>query len=93
MQPAVLFTLHALNLLVGILCIAILGLTTYSIILNDRVSVPEDVEGTSMGMLMWPGAGGVVDMLLFLGILIAGEKRRFVSLHPVRCSEDKNNVV
>lgn len=31
---------------------------------------------------MWPGVGGIVDALLFLGILIAGEKRNFVSSLP-----------
>ncbi|KAK5715921.1 hypothetical protein LTR15_009746 [Elasticomyces elasticus] len=64
------------------LCIAILGLATHSIILNDQIQPPEslNVQGTAMGMLMWPGAGGVVDFLLFLFVLVAGERRRFKTL-------------
>ncbi|KAK5693115.1 hypothetical protein LTR97_010591 [Elasticomyces elasticus] len=82
MKPTILFTLHALNAVVGSLCIAILGLATHSIILNDQVEPLEslDVQGTAMGMLMWPGAGGVVDCLLFLLVLVAGEGRRFKTL-------------
>ncbi|KAK3628357.1 hypothetical protein LTR56_018625 [Elasticomyces elasticus] len=82
MKPTLLYTLHALNAIIGCLCIAILGLATHSIILNDQVELLEslDVQGTGMGMLMWPGAGGVVDFLLFLFVLIAGKRRRFNTL-------------
>ncbi|KAK3626604.1 hypothetical protein LTR56_019670 [Elasticomyces elasticus] len=77
MKPVILYTLHALNAMVGCLCIAMLGLATHSITLNDRFEPPEslDVQGTAMGMLMWPGAGGMVDFLLFLCVLVAGERR------------------
>ncbi|KAK5722026.1 hypothetical protein LTR17_014530 [Elasticomyces elasticus] len=81
MKPTILYTLHALNAIIGCICVALLGLATHSIILNDRIEPPEssDVQGTAMGMLMWPGAGGVVDFLLFLFVLVAGERRRFRS--------------
>ncbi|KAK5727729.1 hypothetical protein LTR17_012491 [Elasticomyces elasticus] len=82
MKATILYALHALNAIVGCLCIAILELSIHSIILNDQVEPPEslDVQGTALGMLMWPGAGGVVDCLLFLFVLVAGERRIFKTL-------------
>ena len=65
--------LHILNIVIGCLCIAILGLTVHAIILKDRIetSIPQSVKSTEIPMLMWAGCGGIVDMLLFFGLLIA----------------------
>ncbi|KAH7086985.1 hypothetical protein FB567DRAFT_580123 [Paraphoma chrysanthemicola] len=59
--------LHTLNILIGIISIAILSLVARSVALTDKLSsrIPSDVRGTDRGMLFWPGCGGVVDMLLF----------------------------
>lgn len=72
-----LLLLHVLNGLVGSLCIAILGLTTHAIVIKDQVDplLPGNITSTGMGMLMWAGCGGIVDMLLFLG-LISGKSAR-----------------
>jgi hypothetical protein len=63
-------TLHFLNVLIGCLCIAILGLTTHSIVLSDRIDplISKNIKDTGLSMLMWAGCGGIVDMLLFLCI-------------------------
>jgi len=68
-----LILLHILNILIGCLCIAILGLTVHTIIVKDRIetSIPKHVKSTEIPMLMWAGCGGIVDMLLFLGLLVA----------------------
>ena len=65
--------LHFLNVLIGCLCIAVLGLTTHSIVLDDQLDnlIPRDIKDTGVGMLMWAGCGGIVDMLLFLCLLCA----------------------
>jgi hypothetical protein len=63
-------TLHFLNVLIGCLCIAVLGLTTHGIVLSDRIDplISKNIKDTGVGMLMWAGCGGIVDMLLFLCI-------------------------
>lgn len=73
-----LVTLHVLNVLVGSLCIAILGLTTHSIVVKDRADdlIPSRIKSTGIGMLMWAGCGGVVDMLLLLCLISAKAFRR-----------------
>jgi hypothetical protein len=65
--------LHVLNALVGCLCISILGLATNSIVVKDRVDglIPSSVKSTGMGLLMWAGCGGIVDMLLLLCLISA----------------------
>ncbi|KAK3116259.1 hypothetical protein LTR53_003563 [Teratosphaeriaceae sp. CCFEE 6253] len=78
MQKRLLYLLHLLNALIACLCIAILGLATRSIIQEGKLDVPTSVDGVSLGLLMWPGCGGVVDFLLFLFILVAGERRTFL---------------
>jgi len=84
MQARMLYTLHILNAIVGCFCAAVLGLTTRALILASRLTPQASlhVQGIGVGLLMWPGAGGVVDTLLFLGILVAGEKRNFVRCSP-----------
>lgn len=59
-----LILLHVLNVLVGSLCAAILGLTTYGIVVKDRVDdlIPNSVKPTGIDLLMWAGCGGIVDM-------------------------------
>lgn len=73
-----LIVLHAINALVGCLCSAILGLTTNAIIVKGRInpSLPNDIESTGMGMLMWAGCGGIVDMLLLLCLISTNTFRR-----------------
>ncbi|KAL5423266.1 hypothetical protein PMIN06_006176 [Paraphaeosphaeria minitans] len=73
-----LILLHVLNVLVGSLCIAILGPTTHSIVVKDRVDslIPSGVESTGMGLLMWVGCGGIVNMLLLLCLISAKGFRR-----------------
>ncbi|KAH7379211.1 hypothetical protein DE146DRAFT_637656 [Phaeosphaeria sp. MPI-PUGE-AT-0046c] len=62
--------IHILNLVVGILSIAILSLVARSVILTDTSSIsaiyPANAKGTGRGLLFWPGVGGIVDMLLFM---------------------------
>ena len=67
-----LLLLQLLNLLVGCVCICILALAAHSTILKDHNEPPStlNVKGTGVGMLFWAGCGGIVDMLLFLGLLI-----------------------
>jgi hypothetical protein len=64
--------LHALNIIIGILSIAILALVTHSVILTDSISdtYPRDAKGTGRGLLFWPGVGGIVDMLLFIFLFV-----------------------
>ncbi|KAF2035972.1 hypothetical protein EK21DRAFT_96563 [Setomelanomma holmii] len=59
--------IHALNVLIGVLSIAILALVARSVSLTDSPSsvLPNNVRGTGRGLLFWPGCGGIVDMLLF----------------------------
>ncbi|KAF2437976.1 hypothetical protein P171DRAFT_177349 [Karstenula rhodostoma CBS 690.94] len=73
-----LITLHLLNVLVGSLCITILGLTTRSVVVKDKVDslIPSRTRSTGMGMLMWAGCGGIVDMLLLLCLISAKAFRR-----------------
>lgn len=56
-----------LNGLIGCICIAVLGLTTHSVVLKQGLEneMPTNVKGTGMSLLFWPGAGGLVDMVLF----------------------------
>ncbi|KAF2869064.1 hypothetical protein BDV95DRAFT_578261 [Massariosphaeria phaeospora] len=72
--------LHALNALVGALCIAILGLNSHGVVLKDRVEVgvvaPENVESVTVSLLMWVGAGGIVDTLLLLAGLVVTRSRK-----------------
>ncbi|OAG08636.1 uncharacterized protein CC84DRAFT_1203961 [Paraphaeosphaeria sporulosa] len=60
--------LHVLNVVVGCLCITILGLTTHSIVVKDRINelIPVRADSIGIRMLMWAGSGGVVDMFLLL---------------------------
>ena len=65
--------LHALNMAVGSLCIAVLGLATHAIVVKDKVDplLPSNMSSAGLGMLMWAGCGGIVDMLLFLCLIRA----------------------
>lgn len=74
----ILIVLHALNASIGILCIAVLGLAAHAIIVKDKVDrvLPRDVVSTGLGMLMWAGCGGVVDMVFLLGLISTREFRQ-----------------
>ncbi|KAF2801068.1 hypothetical protein K505DRAFT_331162 [Melanomma pulvis-pyrius CBS 109.77] len=73
-----LIVLHVLNVIIGSLCIVVLGLTAHSIVVKDRANppLPSNIKDTSTGMLIWAGCGGIVDMLLFLCLLSAKPLRR-----------------
>jgi hypothetical protein len=60
--------IHTLNILIGIISIAILALVAHTIIATNASaeSYPSDVKGTGRSILFWPGVGGIVDMLLFM---------------------------
>jgi hypothetical protein len=60
--------IHTLNILIGIISIAILALVAHTIVATNASSesYPSDVKGTGRSILFWPGVGGIVDMLLFL---------------------------
>jgi hypothetical protein len=60
--------IHTLNILIGIISIAILALVAHTIITTNSFadSYPSDVKGTGRSILFWPGVGGIVDMLLFM---------------------------
>jgi predicted lysophospholipase L1 biosynthesis ABC-type transport system permease subunit len=60
--------IHALNALIGCLCIVVLGLTAHGSALEDELEsiLPSSVKKTGMTFLFWPGCGGLVDMLLFI---------------------------
>jgi len=68
--PAI--ALHTLNVLIGILSIAILALVTRSVVLTNSMGsiYPQDIKGTGRGLLFWPGVGGIVDMSLFIFLWI-----------------------
>ncbi|KAF1980442.1 hypothetical protein BU23DRAFT_625866 [Bimuria novae-zelandiae CBS 107.79] len=77
--------LHVLNALIGSLCIVILGLATHSILVKDKVDqlLPNNVKSTGLGMLMWAGCGGVVDMILFLCLMSPKSLRhKAICIHP-----------
>ena len=65
--------LHILNIVVGSLCIAVLGLATHAIVVKDKLDplLPGNMSSAGLGMLMWAGCGGIVDMLLFLCLIRA----------------------
>lgn len=65
--------LHALNIVVGSLCIAVLGLATHAIVVKDKLDplLPSNMSSVGLSMLMWAGCGGIVDMLLFLCLIRA----------------------
>jgi hypothetical protein len=67
-RPRIAILIHVLNILIGVLSIAILALVVRSAVLTDSLSdvMPQDVKGTGRSMLFWPGIGGIVDMLLFV---------------------------
>lgn len=77
-----LLVLHSLNLLIGFLCITILGLTSHGIIIKDRLDfyLPANVKTTGISLLMWAGVGGTVDMLLFAACLLFGPIRKQTSV-------------
>jgi hypothetical protein len=60
--------IHTLNILIGVLSIAILALVVRSVLLTDSLSdvIPQYAKDTGRSMLFWPGVGGIVDMLLFI---------------------------
>lgn len=66
-------SLHVLNIVVGSLCVAVLGLTTHAIVVKDKLDplLPGNMKSVGIGMLMWAGCGGIVDMLLFLFLITA----------------------
>lgn len=68
--PKMSLLLHLLNVTVGAISIAVLGLVTHSTILKDdlEMEIRPNVKTISMSLLFWPGVGGVVDMLLFIFI-------------------------
>jgi hypothetical protein len=68
MTPSLMITtIHTLNILIGILSIAILGLLVHSLTLTDPIedSFPPNLKDTGRTILFWPSVGGIVDMLLF----------------------------
>lgn len=78
--------LHVLNILVGSLCVAILGLTTYGIVVKERVDdlIPSSVKPIGIDLLMWAGCGGIVDMVLLLCLISAKSFRRNEVGQPCR---------
>ncbi|KAF2106381.1 hypothetical protein BDV96DRAFT_654768 [Lophiotrema nucula] len=70
--------LHALSAFIAALCIVILGLVSHSAILSDRVvpSSVHNIRGTGLGLLFWPGVGGIVDFALFLILLVLPAKHQ-----------------
>lgn len=68
--PKMTILLHILNVTIGAISIAVLGLVTHSTILKDdlEMEIRPNVKTISMSLLFWPGVGGVVDMLLFIFI-------------------------
>ncbi|ORY14913.1 hypothetical protein BCR34DRAFT_509187 [Clohesyomyces aquaticus] len=74
MMSKLFVTLYALNFLIGALCTSILGLTSHSIVVKDRLEfyLPPNIKSIGIGVLMWAGVGGIVDMLLFGAGLIIG---------------------
>ncbi|KAH7138139.1 hypothetical protein B0J11DRAFT_513664 [Dendryphion nanum] len=79
--------LQILNLLIGMLSTAVLGLAIHTIILKDRFDpiLPQNVKGTSLGLLMWPGVGGIVDMVLFIAVLVLGRQERYKRKKSYQC--------
>jgi len=73
--------LHGLNVIIGCLCIAILGLTAHCIVVKDRIDalLPSNTKSTGTAMLMWAGCGGIVDMALFFSLAVAKPLRKTAS--------------
>jgi TM2 domain-containing membrane protein YozV len=71
-MPMILLALHGLNIFIACLCIAQLGLVADSVAPSNRIptSPEQNVRGTAMGLLFWPGVGGIVDALLFASLLL-----------------------
>lgn len=68
MTPSIpVIAIHALNIIIGIISIAILALVARSIVLTDSSTnpLPEYVKEVPRSFLFWPGCGGIVDALLF----------------------------
>jgi hypothetical protein len=60
--------IHFLNVLIGCICIVVLGLTANAVALKDELenTLPSGVEKIGMTFLFWPGCGGLVDTVLFI---------------------------
>jgi len=67
-------SIYILNISIGILCIAILALLIHADILSDALEEthPEldETRKIPLSLLYWPGCGGIVDCLLFVGLSI-----------------------
>jgi hypothetical protein len=93
MPNSTLFIL-ALNICVGCLCVAILGLTIHAVNVKERFEndVPASTSSTSMIMLFWPGVGGIVDTILFAILWITRpshtQRVSFLSLKEVSAQID-----